>query len=175
MKRVATIRDVNAIARIQVQSWRAAYRDILPNEFLASLSERKHQEFWAQMIEEELGDCVIWEQASQVVGFANLGRILDVRSTGGKHLELYVIYFIPELYGSGEGTRFWKEIEAGLEADCVWVWCLERNRLGRRFYEKNGFSLVEGETKDFVWREASFREIRYRKFLSKGTGHPWRS
>jgi GNAT superfamily N-acetyltransferase len=137
----------------------------LPPEFLANMSEGKYQEFWAEMLDEEPGGCFVWERDSRVVGFANLGRILDVRLSGGKHLELYVIYFTPELYGSGEGTRFWKEIEAGLEAECVWVWCLEANLLGRRFYEKNGFSLVEGESKNFVWRDESFREIRYRKFL----------
>jgi hypothetical protein len=44
--RTARVEDAPNIAIIHVHSWRAAYRGIVPDEFLAAISLEKREENW---------------------------------------------------------------------------------------------------------------------------------
>jgi hypothetical protein len=46
MIRKATPEDARAIAEVHVKSWRAAYRDLLPQDFLQGLSVDRREQQW---------------------------------------------------------------------------------------------------------------------------------
>src|SRR5437870_7004792 len=48
--RDATRADARAIAEIHVAAWRAAYRGLIPDDYLASLSVEKRTAFWETII-----------------------------------------------------------------------------------------------------------------------------
>src|ERR1700738_5194587 len=52
MVRLATLDDAADIARVHVASWRTTYRDMLPDDFLASLNEEHYTERWKRVITE---------------------------------------------------------------------------------------------------------------------------
>jgi hypothetical protein len=48
--RDATPADAHAIANVLVQSWRAAYRGLLPDDVLAGLSIPDREQFWSDAL-----------------------------------------------------------------------------------------------------------------------------
>jgi hypothetical protein len=51
--RAATACDAKEIARIHVDTWQAAYRDIVPGEYLAGLSYVESEVTWQRVIGED--------------------------------------------------------------------------------------------------------------------------
>jgi hypothetical protein len=45
-----TAADCRAIAEVHVESWQHAYKDILPDTYLASLSVTEREEMWRCMV-----------------------------------------------------------------------------------------------------------------------------
>jgi hypothetical protein len=50
MIREATLEDARTIAEVHVKSWRAAYKQLLPQEFLQSLSVDRREQQWQTSI-----------------------------------------------------------------------------------------------------------------------------
>ena len=44
--REATHSDIAAMSRVHVDTWRTTYRGIVPNELLANLSYKEHENSW---------------------------------------------------------------------------------------------------------------------------------
>jgi len=63
MIRKATFDDAAAIARIHVGTWRVAYTDIVPDDFLANLSEEKRTQSWRDQLTD--GRTIIWAAETQ--------------------------------------------------------------------------------------------------------------
>jgi len=51
--RRATIEDLKGIAKVHVDTWRTAYKDIIPDSYLASLSYEKRETSWAINLNKE--------------------------------------------------------------------------------------------------------------------------
>jgi hypothetical protein len=51
--RRATLEDAAAIARVRVDTWRTAYRGIVPDEFLDNMSYEGNESRWAEMLKEQ--------------------------------------------------------------------------------------------------------------------------
>lgn len=75
--REATPADAAAIARVHVESWRATYRGIVPDDYLARLSREGWERTWANTLrgagDADAGTAVFVaeDDAGQVVGFAS--------------------------------------------------------------------------------------------------------
>ena len=144
--RAAQLNDAAAIARVHVDSWRAAYRDILPASFLAELSyaarEQRWREWWTQA-DPQRWLFVAEDDAGRIIGFAGGGPERDaIPGYGG---EVYAIYLAPETFRRGIGRRLMavgagKLIDQGFGAGLVWA--LEDNRAARAFYEALGGQLM---------------------------------
>ena len=79
--------------------------------------------------------------------------------------ELHFIYVDPDYVRMGAGSEMLRFFEQkGREKGCAEyvVWVLEENEMGRRFYEKNGYS---PDGKDKIFRRWNKREIRSVKRL----------
>jgi ribosomal protein S18 acetylase RimI-like enzyme len=132
--------DGFAIARVNVESWRATYRGLLPDEALAALSVEERALGWLRRLqnpEPPSFTCVV-EMDGRVVGFVAGGaeREGDPIYKG----EVYAIYLLPAYQRRGIGSALLREgasrlVQSGFEAMLVWM--LVGNP-SSRFYEAMG-------------------------------------
>ena len=143
--RLATPDDAHAIERIRTDTWRAAYRGLLPDALLDRLgydgTERRNA--MARMGAERFA--LVAEHDAAVVGFCYGGpsRVAADSHPG----EIYAIYVLPEHQGHGHGSALMREAAAqclarGWRGATVWV--LRENAPSRRFYERMGGRYLEG-------------------------------
>ena len=142
--RLATVDDAGAIARVHVASWQSAYRDILPPEFLSTLSVERRTEGWRGVLEGGAGAVLVATRgAGDVLGFCHVGPNRAERA--GLSGEVYAIYLQPEAWRHGVGRALFAEATAWLRAQALSglvVWVPALNVDARRFYEKLGGKLV---------------------------------
>jgi len=163
--RVATVDDAEAVATVHVRSWQSAYRGLLPDAFLDTLSVERRSEVWNRILAEtdlpRTGTFVL-QEGFEVIGFVHVAPTRDddlPASTG----EVTAIYVTQRARGLGGGRQLMDAAKsslksAGFAAAALWV--LEANVGARGFYERQGW-LPDGAHKlddrgDFV-----LREVRY--------------
>jgi ribosomal protein S18 acetylase RimI-like enzyme len=146
MIRDATLNDAAAIARVHVSSWRSTYRGMLPDDFLASLSETGYAERWKRVIAERTSKVYVAEEGTEVVGFASGGR--ERAGETGYEGELYAIYVLDSAQRRGFGRELVRATVAGLRelglGDMI-IWVLRDNQPARAFYEGLGGVYVRAQ------------------------------
>jgi GNAT superfamily N-acetyltransferase len=90
------------IATIHIEAWRVAYRGIIPDEFLRSLSIEQRHAAWQQAL--EAGHPFTWvaEEGDVALGWISAAASRDVdagQSTG----EIWAVYIDPSHWGEGIG------------------------------------------------------------------------
>jgi ribosomal protein S18 acetylase RimI-like enzyme len=146
MIRPATLEDATAIARVHVASWQSTYRGMLPDEFLASLSETGYAERWKRVIGDGSSKVYVAEDGGEVVGFASGGR--ERAGETGYTGELYAIYVIDAAQRRGFGRELVRATVAGLRElglDDMIIWVLRDNQPARSFYERLGGVYIRGQ------------------------------
>jgi ribosomal protein S18 acetylase RimI-like enzyme len=155
--RPATPDDAEAVARVHVETWRAAYAHALSAEGLASLSVTQRTELHRR------SPPVVAEVDGEIVGFVSVGPGTDPDTDG----ELYAIYVLPEHWGSGVGRALMQAGEERLRElghEHAILWVLEDNPRARRFYEAAGWTL-DGTRRPIEIFGQPVPEIRYEKSL----------
>lgn len=135
--RLAEVADAPILAEMHVRSWQAAYRHILPAEFLDSLDVAQRAVFWKESLGE--GAQVLVAVDDQVIGFCHAGESSD-QGWG----EIYSIYVDPDHWGRGVGGELLAAGQKRLETfgfNEALLWVLEDNQSARRFYEAKGWEL----------------------------------
>ncbi len=149
--------DAGAIAAVHVASWQAAYRGLLPDEYLASQSVPIRTGQWETVLADpQAGHVLVVLREGQVVGFAHAGPSGDTDApplTG----EIVTIYLHPDVWGQGLGRQLQDEVLRRLTRDgfrSATLWMLATNDRARRFYLRQGWSLIEGQrTQEFGGQE----------------------
>lgn len=143
MVRPAGPQDAASIARVHVATWRSAYRGLLADEFLDSLSESAYTERWKRGITDATSRVFVVEDESGVVGFASGGR--ERAGENGYGGELYAIYVMAGVQRRGHGRELVRAVVGGLRdmgfEDMI-VWVLRDNVSARGFYERLGGKYV---------------------------------
>jgi ribosomal protein S18 acetylase RimI-like enzyme len=144
--RQAGSEDAPAIARVHVDTWRTAYRGLLPDDFLAALDEAGYAERWRRTLTDGTGRVYVAEDGRHTVGFASGGpeRAGEDGFTG----ELYAIYVLQEAQGRGHGRRLVQAVVQGLREmglPNMIVWVLRDNHNARHFYERLGGTYVRSQ------------------------------
>ena len=78
--RPATAEDADAIGRVQVETWRVAYRGLMPDEAIAGFDLEGRQRMWREGLAREPrpgSATFVAELDGEVVGFASVGRSRD--------------------------------------------------------------------------------------------------
>ena len=150
MIRAAGIDDAPAIARVHVASWRSTYRGLLPDDFLASLTESAYADRWRRFIGEKSNRIYVVEDEGPaghgVVGFASGGR--ERAGETGYTGELYAIYVLDSFQRRGYGRELVRAVVAGMremELEDMLIWVLRDNRPARDFYERLGGVYVRAQ------------------------------
>ena len=160
MVRPATLDDAAQIARVHVDSWRTTYRGMLPDDFLASLSEEHYTDRWQRVIAEGSSRVHVAEEPEGIVGFASGGRERAGEGTyaGG----LYAIYVLDRAQRRGHGRELVRAVAGALREmklhDMI-VWVLRDNAAARRFYERLGG--VDVRSQPSTIGTATLEEVSY--------------
>jgi GNAT superfamily N-acetyltransferase len=164
--RAAEPEDALAVARVHVRSWQAAYRSLLPDDYLDQL----HPEDRAQKYEFANPDpakpyTILAAEGESICGFATtmLSRDADLAGFG----ELCALYVDPERWGRGIGVTLVaaaraRLLELGVCNALLWV--LKGNVRADRFYRNDGWAPDGCSRTDTVWG-VMVDEIRYRRGL----------
>jgi GNAT superfamily N-acetyltransferase len=136
--RPAVEADVEAIARVHVDTWRTTYAGIVPDEHLAQLSYARRQEAWLPIVRNPLQHTVVCEVAGELVGFANGG--INREPVSGHAGELYAIYLRAAHQRRGLGAGLVGAVATALRGvghRSMIVWVL-RDNPACRFYAALG-------------------------------------
>ena len=106
--RAAEPADAEEVERLRVAGWQAAYRGILPDDYLNRMrvdGERRRRHMIKQATAAHRSVLVesVAVQAEAIVGWVAGGRCRDADRPGPGHGEVYAIYVLPEWWGRGAG------------------------------------------------------------------------
>lgn len=162
--REATPQDNLSIAKISVESWKFAYKGIMPDATLDTLDYKARATYRSKFLEGTLLSTYMCIEDGRPVGFVDfeLCRDNDCDDQVG---EIWAIYVLPEVIGTFIGKELYRLAADNLaKKGCIEiiVWVLSENKLARAFYERQGF-LIDGVEKEYQ----GLMEVRYRKNLSQ--------
>lgn len=159
--------DARRIAEINVAGWRAAYRGLMPDEFLDSISIDARELAWRSRLEgNEADDEPAWvaERDGKSIGYVVGGPPRDEDVVLPATAEIYAIYVHPAAWRSGAGRALLEAATAEWRrrgATELVLWVLEGNAGARAFYEAMGWQ-PDGSRKEFDMGGFSTLEVRYR-------------
>jgi ribosomal protein S18 acetylase RimI-like enzyme len=143
--RRAQVKDAPTLARVHVDSWRVAYRGLIPDSFIQGFTYQRREDAFRQSLAANAEETYLIEDddnADQAVGILTIGVCRDADLDASRTGEIWGIYIIPDYWRRGVGTRLVQEAERMLRSrgyrDAV-LWVLEGNANARRFYEAMGF------------------------------------
>lgn len=165
--RLARADDADAIGRIQVETWRAAYTGLMPEEAVAGFDVESRQRMWREGLgrRPRPGSATfVVEDGGEVVGFASVGASRD--EDAEREGELYAIYLHPSRWGDGIGRALLQRAEESMRSSGfrrALLWVLAGNERAERFYRAAGWEEDGEKVEDF--QGATVTERRYRKAL----------
>ncbi len=160
--RELTVDDAARIAPVHVRSWQAAYRGLMDQAMLDSLSVEQRTEMWTGILSTpNEGARLVVEQGGEAVGF-----LVGTRSSPGTEgaAEVFSVYLDPSVWRGGIGSAL---LDAGVEAlraegpTPIILWVVDGNERACRFYESRGWQFDGGRRSDPVG-EQLVPHLRYR-------------
>ncbi|WP_417555068.1 GNAT family N-acetyltransferase [Microbacterium sp.] len=170
--RPATVADADGIAEVHVLSWQAAYRGLVPQDVLDSLSVAERAASWARILAETPRRTLVAVDGERVVGWASFGDARDADagepdSRGGTG-ELWGIYAHPDAWSTGVGHLLLTAVEQELTDaghETAYLWVLAGNSRAAEFYERHGWHADGGMKTDRRPRMV-LHELRHVKRLA---------
>jgi GNAT superfamily N-acetyltransferase len=147
--RPARAGDVPEIARIQVQTWRAAYARLLPAEVLAGATEERARADWSAAVTAPPSPAhrvLVAQEQAWVVGFAAFGPAEpaggdDPAAAGAG--QIHTLLVEPRWGRRGHGSRLLAAVVDHLRADGVdraLTWVVDGDAASARFYRSAGWA-----------------------------------
>jgi GNAT superfamily N-acetyltransferase len=138
--RRATAADIESLAYIDSEAWRAAYAGLMPDAYLDRMTAGAMAAHWMASLEREAAkrrQTLVADDGWVVPGYATVGP--DTDSDDGL---LYLMYVLPQKWGQGVGRALMDASiaalrDAGHRRAALWV--LQANSRARRFYEAGGW------------------------------------
>lgn len=160
--RPATASDARAIARVRIDTWRTAYRGIVPSAYLDAMDVEQSEALWQRVLDAEAATASVFvaERDGEIVGFAAANRLAEPRH--GLDAELSAVYVRREFQRAGVGRRL---VQAAVHAQRAQgatgliVWTIADNRPARAFYEGLGGTLIVEQP--FEWDGVPLTEAGY--------------
>lgn len=160
--RPAVPEDALAVARVHVQSWQAAYRGLLPDEYLDALRpEDRAPRYDFTRASPETPYTLIAVEADEVLGFATTMPSRD--ESLADYGELSALYVAPKHWRKGIGTMLTAAairylISCGYRDALLWI--LAGNAQAEHFYQKDGWRPDGVRRSETIW-DITVDELRY--------------
>jgi GNAT superfamily N-acetyltransferase len=140
--RKATFEDAAAIAGVHVMSWQAAYKGIMPDQFLNELSVEARSALWQKSLQAGNLSVLVACAGAAIAGWIAFGACRDA-DKDSTWAEVEALYVLPEFWSNGIGERLGNSAcqllrDAGYSFVSIWV--LSENHRARAFYERIGFA-----------------------------------
>ena len=154
---VASVDDPLKIGKVYEESWKYAYRGIIPQDYLDSIPAGR----WTSFIDHPDWKTLVCVEDGRIVGTScfYFSRFEQFPGWG----EVISLYLLPEYMGKGYGKRLLETAVTELRklgyAD-IFLWVLEENSRARRFYERFGF-LPTGDFLETAIGGKALREVQY--------------
>lgn len=149
--------DRLAISHIYEEGWKSAYRGIVPQDYLDSISEGR----WASCLDQEGVGSLVVEEDGKLIGTSSYSQSRWEQFSGAG--EIISIYLLPEYIGRGYGGLLFEAVVGELKKlgyQEIFLWVLEENIRARRFYEKCGF-IPSGHCMEHEIGGKVLREVRH--------------
>ena len=150
--RKARAGDERSIAAVIIDTWKVAYRGILPEGFLGALTTEKHEKLFKKNIADAKETVLVLENVhKEIVGVVSGGQ-----DRSGKYdCELVAIYVLPDYQKKGFGKQLFKafiEEQKRSKYKSMIVWAFRENR-DKGFYKKLGGLVREEKSYPFAGNE----------------------
>lgn len=145
------------ISRVYAQSWKTAYKGIVPQDYLDAIVDNR----WSPYLKYDLARLILAVDGDQIMGSTTYRAARDEAYDGWG--EIISLYLLPAYYRRGVGTKLFQTAVDALRAEGyanIYLWVLEENAPARRFYEKNGFCF-SGDVMTVKIGGTPLRECRY--------------
>jgi GNAT superfamily N-acetyltransferase len=167
--RPAEPEDALAVAGVHVRSWQAAYRNILPDDYLDRLRPEDRADKYDFASRDPLKPHTIVAiddgKIPSIHGFATTMPVTDTHMPG--YGELCALYVDPPHWGKGVGVALLSAARAHLSNSGfqkVILWVLAGNVRAEHFYRRDGWTADGVSRKTTVWN-IEVDEIRYARTL----------
>lgn len=149
--------NLKEISNVYEQSWKYAYKNIIPQSYLDSIPKGH----WVESLSKGNRENMVVTENNLIVGTSSLGRSRweKYRECG----EIVSLYLLPEYIGKGYGRALFDRVIKELNAmgfEYAVLWALEENTRARKFYEKYGF-LFNGECRQDNIGGKEIQEVMY--------------
>jgi GNAT superfamily N-acetyltransferase len=145
--RYAELADAGQMAELHLAAWRAAYRGLLPDDFLASLDYDSSKRRWVKTLHEAMATrstvryLVAQDGGGEIAGMCALGAARDQEAQADVG-ELRMLNVHPEWWGTGVAAALLVRAESELTEmgyRNAYLWVLEGNARACRFYRRQGW------------------------------------
>lgn len=138
--RMAVLEDAEVLGHIIVESWKSAYKNIIPeDEIVRYLDKQKRKQQFEKFIQDkEIVLIGFYNEIPCGLVFANKENDEELEDTGS----IYSIYTLQQYWGKGIAYKLMdKAVDILKEEGCkhISLWVYEENIRARKFYEKCGF------------------------------------
>jgi ribosomal protein S18 acetylase RimI-like enzyme len=121
----AKVEDAETLAKIHIESWQAAYLEIIPDEILLNLNKEKRATQFRSNIINQTEEIYLAEIDDEVVGLIGIGKSRDIDADEAG--EIFGIYLSPKFWRKGIGRALINEGEKlllakGYSEIILWVW-----------------------------------------------------
>ncbi len=145
MIRKAIKDDSYNIAKLIVSGWQTAYKGLIEDKFLNSLSAETMAPNWERNIlsQDEYSNIYVCEENNEIVGVIRFGKPTD--NLESYNAEIHALYVEPTLKRNGIGSKLFecsKNYFIEKNKTNMIIWCLKDNIPSIKFYEKMGGTIV---------------------------------
>ena len=165
--RPAAPEDALAVARVHVRAWQAAYRTLMPADYLAGLRpEERAQRYDFGTLDPARPQTLVASEADTILGFATISPARDGDAIGQG--ELCALYVEPDCWGRGIGQALATAARGGLLRlgfNEAMLWVVAGNARAEQFYRANGWSADGLRRARQIWN-VTVDTVRYSRTLS---------
>lgn len=136
--RPGKLADAAGLADVFQDSWRHAYRGIIPHLHLESMIARRGRDWWVNALRADESVLVLELPDGRLAGYATCGI---ARARGMYEGEIYELYIRTDCQGLGFGERLFEACRATLDRrhlSGLVVWALSENTPASDFYWRRG-------------------------------------
>jgi ribosomal protein S18 acetylase RimI-like enzyme len=166
--RRATTADAAGVANVHVHSWLAAYRGLVPDDMLDSLSVEERAENWLRLLEPGSGGPLVLVAVGDdgIAGFSALSLPSRDEGADARTAELSALYVLPPYWRARIGTALLDASVGALPPEGRWrqltLWVLPGNERALAFYDRHGFAADGASRRE---ERSGKRVIRLRRRL----------
>ena len=158
--------DALAVGRVHVRAWQAAYRGLMPEEYLNGLRpQERAQRYDFASLDPSKPRTLVALEADALLGFATIAPARDEDAAGQG--ELCALYVDPNCWGRGVGRTLASAARSDLSrlgfTQAV-LWVMAGNPRAQRFYRADGWTPDARQREQQVWR-VSVTTVRYSRML----------